>query len=191
MTDFTFHTPESAPEAARPLLRGAHAKLGFVPNLYAGLAEAPAALNGYFQLSDRVAETSLTPIEQQVLALAVSAANGCTYCMAAHSTIARTMVGAPDEVVDALRSGQPIADPKLQALREFAEAVVRERGDVQGALLESFVAAGYQRQQVLEVLLVVAMKTLSNYANHLLDTPVDVAFRSESWSPAGAADSGG
>lgn len=190
MTEFTFHSTESAPEAARPLLRGAQAKLGFVPNLYAGLAEAPAALQGYFQLSDRLAETSLTPVEQQVVALAVSAANGCTYCMAAHSTIARKMVGAPDEVVDALRSGRPIADPKLQALRVFAEAVVRERGHVQGAPLASFLAAGYQRQQVLEVLLGVAMKTLSNYANHVLDTPVDAAFRSESWPSAGAAKTG-
>jgi len=122
-----------------------------------------------------------------VVALAVSAANGCTYCMAAHSTIARKIVGAPDEVVDALRSARSISDPKLQALRVFAEAVVRERGHVQGAPLESFFAAGYQRQQVLEVLLGVAMKTLSNYANHVLDTPVDVAFNSESWSSADAA----
>lgn len=187
MTKFTIHSMQTAPAAAQPLLRGAQAKLGFVPNLYAGLAEAPAALSAYLQLSERVAETSLTPVEQQVLALAVSAANGCNYCMAAHSTIARNMVGAPDAVVDALRTGRRLADAKLQALRQFAEDVVRQRGYVNGAALDSFLAAGYGRQQVLEVLLVVAMKTLSNYANHVLDTPVDAAFRGESWQPASAA----
>jgi alkylhydroperoxidase family enzyme len=96
------------------------------------------------------------------------------------------MVRVPDAVVDALRAGRPIADAKLQALRKFSEDVVHQRGHVRGAGLEAFLAAGYGRQQVLEVLLVVAMKTLSNYANHLLDTPVDTAFQGESWQPASA-----
>jgi uncharacterized peroxidase-related enzyme len=181
MTDFTIHTATSAPEAARPILQGVRSKLGFVPNLYASLAEAPAALSAYLKLGDLLGETSLTPTEQQVLALSISAENGCGYCMAAHSTIARHMVQVPGDIVDALRSGRKLADGRLEALRRFATAVVRQRGEVQGRELESFLAAGFGRQQAIEVILGVAMKTLSNYANHLFDTPVDAAFKAEAW----------
>jgi uncharacterized peroxidase-related enzyme len=187
MTDFTVHTVASAPEAARPLLQGARNKLGFVPNLYASLAEAPAALSAYLNLGDLLGETSLTPAEQQVLALAISAENGCGYCMAAHSTIARHMVQVPGEIVDALRDGRKLAHGRLEALRRFAEAVVRERGEVQGRELDQFLAAGFGRQQAIEVILGVAMKTLSNYANHLFDTPVDAAFKAETWPTAKVA----
>lgn len=187
MSDFTIHTVESAPEAARPLLQGARSKLGFVPNLYASLAEAPAALKGYLMLSDRLGETSLTPVEQQVLALAVSAENGCGYCVAAHSTIARHMVQVPGAIIDALRAGQAIPDDRLEALRRYAEATVRHRGEVHGKALDAFLAAGFSRQQAIEVVLGVAMKTLSNYANYLFDTPVDTAFKAETWPPARAA----
>jgi uncharacterized peroxidase-related enzyme len=187
MTKFTIHTVETAPEAARALLQGARNKLGFVPNLYASLAESPAALRAYLTLGDLLGETSFTPTEQQVLALAVSAENQCGYCMAAHSTIARHMVQVPGAIVDALREGRVLDDVRLETLRRFAKAVVRERGEVHGRPLEAFLAAGFSHQQAIEVVLGVAMKTLSNYVNHLFDTPVDTAFKAESWRPAKAA----
>jgi uncharacterized peroxidase-related enzyme len=187
MTDFSIHTVETAPEAARPLLQGARSKLGFVPNLYASLAESPAALSAYLMLSDLFGETSFTPTEQQVVALAVSAENGCGYCMAAHSTIARHMVQVPSAIVDALRDGRALNDARLEALRSFAKAVVRDRGEVRGKPLEAFLAAGFSRQQSIEVVLGVAMKTLSNYGNHLFETPIDAAFEAETWPPARAA----
>jgi uncharacterized peroxidase-related enzyme len=187
MTHFTIHTAETAPDAARPLLQGARSKLGFVPNLYAALAESPAALSAYLTLSDLLGETSFTPTEQQVLALAVSAENQCGYCMAAHSTIARHMVQVPGAIVDALRDGRALEDSRLEALRRFAQTVVADRGEVRGRPLEAFLAAGFSHQQAIEVVLGVAMKTLSNYANHLFDTPVDAAFKGETWPPARAA----
>ncbi len=187
MSNFTFHSVESAPPVSRPLLQGAKDQLGFVPSLYAGLAESPAALAGYFDLSDRFAKSSLSPTEQQVVALAVSVANGCRFCVAAHSTIARHMVKVDGAVVDALRQRRPIADARLQALRRFAESVVREQGRVLGPTLDGFLAAGFDRQQVLDVLLGVAMKTLSNYSNHVLQTPVDEAFEAERWEPLAEA----
>jgi len=187
MSSFPIHTPDTAPDAARPLLQGARNKLGFVPNLYASLAEAPAALSAYLKLSDLLGETSLTPTEQQVLALAVSAENGCGYCMAAHSTIARHMVQVPGEIIDALREGRTLADARLEALRRYAEATVRHRGEVREKELSAFLAAGFTRQSAIEVVLGVAMKTLSNYANHLFDTPIDAAFKAETWPTARAA----
>jgi uncharacterized peroxidase-related enzyme len=181
MSAFTVHTTATAPAAARPLLESARSKLGFVPNLYGGLAESPATLAAYFQLSDLLAESAFTPAEQQVLALAISATNGCGYCMAAHSTIARHVVKLDSATVDALREQRQVPDARLEALRRFTAAVVRERGWVHGQPLEDFLGAGYSRQHVLEVILAVAMKTLSNYANHVLGTPVDEQFAPEAW----------
>lgn len=182
MSSFALHTPDTAPAAARPLLEGAKAKLGFVPNLYAHLAEAPSALEAYFQLSAQFDKTSLSPVERQVVLLAASVENGCEFCVAAHSMVARKMAHAPDPVVDALRAGQPLPDARLQALASFTRAVVRQRGWVADAPLATFLAAGYTRQQSLEVVLGVAMKTLSNYANHLTGTETNPEFDAEAWS---------
>lgn len=182
MSQFTLHTPETAPASARPLLEGAKAKLGFVPNLYAHLAEAPAALEAYFQLSAQFDKTSLNPIERQVVLLAASVENGCEFCVAAHSIAARKMAKAPDAVVDALRARQALPDARLQALASFTRAVINERGWVAEAPLAAFLAAGYSRQQSLEVVLGVAMKTLSNYANHLTGTETNPELNAEAWS---------
>lgn len=183
MTDYVFHTSETAPEAARPILASAQQKLGFVPNLYAGLANAPAVLEAYIALSGYFDKTSLTPVERQVVLLAVSVANDCDFCVAAHSLIAKKMSGVPEEVVIALRAGQLPSDTKLAALTAFTRVVVQERGWVaEHPAFAQFLAAGYSCEQALEVVLGVTQKILSNYANHLLKTPLNPAFESERWS---------
>lgn len=183
MAEFTFHTPESAPEAAREALEKAQGEMGFVPSLYAGLANAPAALDAYLAVSDDFSRTSLSPQEQQVVLLAASVVNGCDFCVAAHSMMAKQMAGVAEPVVDALRDGGEPQDPKLAALAEFTRAVVNERGWIrEHPAYRAFLDAGYKPEQALEVILGVAQKTLSNYANHLLQTPLDAAFEGERWS---------
>lgn len=182
MTDFAIHTPETAPEPADETLAGIEDELGFVPNLYAELADAPAALDGYRALDESFQSTSFDPVERQVVLLTVSYQNRCHYCMAAHTMLAR-MAEAPDAVVEALRDGTPIPDEKLEALRRFTRAVVEERGWVSDEAVEGFLEAGYTRANVLEVVLGVAQKTLSNYVNHLTGTPVDEAFSDGAWTP--------
>jgi uncharacterized peroxidase-related enzyme len=183
MSRYPFHSAESAPEAAAPILEKAKASLGFVPNLYAGLANAPAALEAYIALSGFFNKTSLTPIERQVVLLATSVENGCEFCVAAHSMIAKKMVGVPEAVVAALRQGRDPEDAKLAALTALTRAIVQERGWVADhPALQRFLAAGYGQEQALEVVLGVTQMTLSNYANHLLDTPLNPAFESERWS---------
>ena len=182
MSDFTLHTPESAPDAARALLQGAQQQMGFVPNLYAHLANAPAALEAYFGLSSQFDKTSFNPVERQVVLLAASVENGCEFCVAAHSMIARKMAKAPDAVVDALRNRSTLPDPRLQALAVFTRNMVKERGWVTGAPLAAFLQAGFTHQQALEVVLGVTMKTLSNYANHLTGTQSNAEFSGESWT---------
>lgn len=182
MNTFKLHTLNSAPAGALPILEAAQKGLGFIPNLYAHLAEAPVALEAYKQLGALLEKSSLTPEEQQVVLIAVSIENRCEYCVAAHSFIARNMVKVDGARVDALRGQNELQDKKLDALVAFTRAVVRERGWVSGGHeLIDFLAAGYTQQNALEVVLGVSMKTLSNYANHLTGTPLDAAFASEAW----------
>lgn len=185
MTTYTLQTPESAAESARPILEKARSTLGFVPNLYAGLANAPQALEAYIAVSGHFDKTSLTPKERQVVLLAASVENGCEFCVAAHSFIAKKMAGVPEDVVQALRDGKEPSDTRLGALAAFALAVVKDRGWVaDGPALKRFLAAGYSKEQALEVVLGVVQKTLSNYANHLLKTPLNSQFESERWQRA-------
>lgn len=188
MSQFNIHSIQSAPTAARPVLEGSLRKYGFVPNLHGGLAEAPAALEAYIELTALLDRTSLSPTERQVVLLVVSAENRCTYCVAAHSMIAKHMVKADPAVVEAIRNQQPLPDRKLDALANFTRAVVKKRGVVRGQALDKFITAGYSRAQVLEVILGVTIKTLSNYTNHIIDTPLDGAFQAEAWDvPADCA----
>jgi uncharacterized peroxidase-related enzyme len=187
MTRFTTHTIDSAPAAARPTLEGAKKVLGFVPNLYANLAEAPTALEAYTSLSAIFSKTSFSATERQVVLLAVSVENACQFCVAAHSLIAKAMDKVDPAVVAALREHRPLADARLEALATFTRLVVRDRGWVAGDATKRFLAAGYTHQQAIEVVLGVTMKTLSNYANHLMETKVNAELASEAWRPARAA----
>lgn len=182
MSTFKLHTIASAPVGAVPILEAANKGLGFIPNLYAHLAEAPTALQAYKQLGALLEQSSLTPAEQQVVLISASIENRCEYCVAAHSFLARNMVKVPAEIISALRDIQPVPNLKQNALVLFAKAVVRERGWVANSReLKDFFAAGYTQQHALEVVLGVTMKTLSNYVNHLTDTPLDDAFAGEAW----------
>ncbi len=181
MSIFSIHGEQTAPEASRPILEGAKAKYGFLPNLLGGLAASPAALEAYVTLSDLFDKSSLTPDERQVVILATSAENGCEYCVAAHSTVA-AMLKTPDDVIGALRDGRPINDERLEALRKFTETVVKKRGWADEDDVQAFLAAGFDRAQVLEIVLGVAFKTLLNYADHLIATPLDAAFAPRAWT---------
>jgi AhpD family alkylhydroperoxidase len=156
---------------------------GFVPNLLAVMAEAPALVNADVNLSRIFEETSLTAIERQVVLPATSFENKCECCVAAHSVIA-AMQAVPTEVVEAIRNGQPIADSKLEALRRFTAEVVTTLGWPSESALQAFRKVGYREQQVREVVLGVGMKTLSNYTNHIAGTPLDKAFAKAAWSKA-------
>lgn len=181
--NYSIHTRETAPAEAKEILGNVEAKLGFVPNLLGTMAEAPALLKAYVTLSGLLEETSFNAVERQIALLAVSYQNSCHYCMAAHSVIAR-MQNVPESVIAALRDGEPIDDSRLEALRQFTAAVVASRGRPADDATGAFLAAGYGRRQVLEVVLAVGLKTLSNYANHIAGIPLDAAFASAAWSRA-------
>lgn len=164
-------------------LREARAKLGFVPNMYSVMANAPGLFDTYVHGYERFrALSGFTPAEQEVVLLGVSRENGCTYCVAAHSFIADRMSGVPEAVTDAIRDGQPIPDARLAALHDFTCAMVAKRGLPEKSDVEAFLAAGYSERQILDIVLAIAVKTLSNYANHLFHTPVDEVFACRAWT---------
>lgn len=180
---FPIHSVTSAPASARPILDAAQKGMGMVPNLYATMAGAPALLATYVDTARAFDSTSLSATERQIVLLATSRENGCAYCVAAHTVIAG-MQSVPKDVVEAVRTGAPLKDAKLEALRQFVEAVVNSRGRPPESAIESFQFAGYGSQQALEVVLGVGLKTLSNYTNHLAHIPLDAAFAPAAWSRA-------
>lgn len=181
MQKFTIHTINSAPQASVPLLSGAKQAYGFVPNLFAGMSESPALLEAYLSLSQIFNKTALSETERQIIMMTANRLNECTYCMAAHSVISQ-MGGVMQEVITSLREGSKIADPKLEALRVFTIKVAESRGWPTDADIESLIEAGYTRQTVLEVVLGLGLKLLSNYTNHIVQTPLDEAFESQKWT---------
>jgi len=183
MTRFTAHTVETAPAASRPLLEGIGRSFGFVPHLFGVFAESPAALGGALAIFEAFSKSSLSPTEQQLVMLAVSEANDCGYCVAAHSTIAKRMVKVDPALVDATRRRQPLADKRLDALVIFTRQVVEQRGIVADADVAAFLDAGYTKAQVVEVLLGVGMKTFNNYIDHIAHTPLNDQFKAEAWLP--------
>jgi AhpD family alkylhydroperoxidase len=116
-----------------------------------------------------VAKSTLTPVEQQVAYQAINVIHECEYCTAGHTSLSRQLK-MDEQAVQALRNGEPIADVRLQALRAFTEAVVRQRGQVGQAAVDAFLAAGFTKANVLEVIVIAATKTISNYANHIAQT---------------------
>lgn len=181
MTNYTKHTIETAPADSKPFLQGAKDLYGFVPNLLANMAEAPVILEGYMTLAATFNKSSFSETERQIILMTNNLLNGCTYCMSAHTAIAQ-MGGVEADVIKSLRTNTPIADEKLEALRQFAIAMNKSRGWPETADLDAFYAAGYNNQNALELVTAMAVKLMSNYTNHLAGTELDEGFKAVEWT---------
>ncbi len=180
MTQFRKYTLETVKDAGRETLQGIENAYGFVPNLLATMIESPATTNAYLALGKLFGETSFSAAEQQLISLTASRANECEYCVSAHSTVARQSALA-DDVIDAVREDGPVDDARLEALRQFVEQTVNQRGWLENEQIQAFLDAGFTKAQVFEVVLGVSMKTISNYINHIASTDLDDAFAAEAW----------
>ncbi len=165
-------TVDAAPTAAQPLLIGVKAKLGSVPNLFRLLAVSPAALEGYLGLSGALGKGSLDARTRERIALAVAEFNGCGYCTSAHAFIGKNMAGLSDAEIAANRNGGSTDDRAAAAVR-FAVKVVETRGQVSDADVASIRLAGYSDAEVVEIVLHVALNTLTNYVNEVAETTID------------------
>lgn len=181
-------TQETAEGRAAEVLDKAKKQVGFIPNMYANMVNSPGLLETYldgYALFRK--ESGFTTQEQEVIFLAISRENGCDYCVAAHSFIADVKSGLAAEVTDAIRDGRPIPDAKLASLADFTALMVHKRGLPTKADVQAFLDAGYTERHILEVILGISVKTISNYSNHIFHTEVDEAFAGRTWKDTQAA----
>ncbi|HKJ82250.1 MAG TPA: carboxymuconolactone decarboxylase family protein [Ignavibacteriaceae bacterium] len=180
MTEFKIHTVETAPEGSKEILAESIKRSGFIANIHGIMAESPVLLKAYNEIGNIFSESSFSPTERQVVWFTANYDNGCHYCIAAHTAIAKKYK-MPDDVIESLRTNNPIADKKLEALRQFTHIIVEKRGYASAEEIEAFLNAGYSKAQLMEVLVGVAHKTLSNYLNHIAGTPLDAEFEKYKW----------
>lgn len=159
---FTQHTLESAPAESRPLM----IETGN-PEPVAKLAESPEMLGGFLQASGRFEASTLDPLSQEVVVMTIATRNGCRVCIAMHTGRLRQL-NADAALIAALRSKTPVADPRLESLRQFTLRVIATTGDVPDDELEEFLAAGYTRRNALEVVLGIGTYTMSTFANRMV-----------------------
>lgn len=183
MTEFTLHTEDTAPEASKRLLAKSKKAYGMIPGLHAVMAEAPGLLESYQTVHELFANSSFDKDELTVVWQSVNVEHACHYCVPAHTGIAKSM-GVSDDISDALRNETPLPNARLEALRTFTLSVVRDRGNVDDGAVQAFLNAGFTRWQILEVILGVSQKVMSNYTNHLANTPIDAAFKKLEWQKA-------
>lgn len=166
------------------VLARAEKAFGFVPNLIRELATSPAVANAYLDANAALAQASLTPVEQQVVMVAVSTANGCEYCMAAHRT-AGAAQGIGQAELDRIDAGELPDSPRYAALVDATRRVIEKRGWLGADDLAELAERGVDRAQLYEVIAIVGVKTISNFINHIAGTPVDDVFQKQASSSAG------
>lgn len=164
-------TIEDAPAAAQPLLSAVKKQIGIVPNMFRLIATSPAGLEGYLGLNGALAKGALEPQTRQRIALAVAEVNGCSYCLSAHTQFGKNLKLSDAEMA-ANRDGSS-SDSKADAAVRFAVKLTQSRGHPSEADLQAVKAAGYTDAQVIEIVLHVALNTLTNYINETLKTEID------------------
>lgn len=175
MSNFKFHTMETAPEATQKLFENSLSNFGMIPNLHAVLGDEPPVLEAYQLMHKLFQETSFDAEELTVVWQTINVEHNCGYCVPAHSMIADMMKVDP-AINKALREGSALPNEKLQVLHDTTLSILRNRGLLREDELGRFFAAGYGQKHILGILLGLSQKVISNYINHLAKTPVDEAF---------------
>jgi uncharacterized peroxidase-related enzyme len=175
-------TIENSASISSEILSTTNTKMGMIPNMYAGMANNPALLDAYVKSYNTFRENSgFNSQEQEVIFLSIAFENNCDYCMAAHSFVADKMSKVPEEVTDAIRNNTEVPDAKLKALSEFSKLMVAKRGLPSVEDIDTFLSSGYTQDHILGVIAGIGVKTMSNYFNHVFNTPLDNAFSDRVW----------
>lgn len=174
MARLTVNTLETAPEKAKERMEMVQKANGFIPNLIGVLANSPQALEMYQEVGKINSKSSLTPEEIEVVQITAAAHNGCDFCVAGHTKIGTLKLKMPENVLNALRARTTIEDnAKYQALAQFTMQLIDKRGKVSDEELAAIKAAGYSEQNILDVVLGVALATLCNYANNVAQNDIN------------------
>lgn len=172
MSRISIPAANQTPTATLPLLEAVNRQLGIVPNLMKVLGNSPAALEGYLNLNGALGKGVIGTKTVERIALAVAELNGCDYCLSAHSYLASNLAKLDAAELDANRHGSS-NDPKAAAALRFASQVVGTRGHVSDADLLEIKAAGYSEAEIIEIVVLVALNTLTNYVNNVARTEID------------------
>ena len=171
MTYITSLTTDQADTATASTLNAVKAKIGMIPNLYATLAKSPAALNAVLALNTSIAAGKLSGTEREIIALATGQANGCQYCVSAHSLLGKNAGLNPEQLISARTAKS--TEGRHAAIAGFAKALVEQRGHVSAAALDQFKANGLSEADFLEIIANVAASMLTNYTNNVARTAID------------------
>jgi uncharacterized peroxidase-related enzyme len=186
MTNCTPLTSALPRTGSQDVLNAIEEKLGFVPNLFSALAQQPGVVESFVALDGAFSEASLTAIERQTILLAASVANSGSYCVAGHSIFGRS-IGMPKQAISAIRSGGKVEDERLSALQTFVTQLIQHRGHVTREDINELARHGFSREQTLEIIMGVTLKTFSNYVDSAMQLTLDEQFETASWSEARAA----
>lgn len=169
-------------EKSKSILIETKTKMGFIPNMYHGMAGNTSLIDGYTSVYNSFRENSgFSPVEQEVILLSVSYVNYCEYCMAAHSFIGDKMTKVPTEITNALREGATLPEAKLNALSHLTKIMTENRGRVSQEQVEEFFNAGYDESHLLGIITGISVKTMSNYSNHITQPDLDAIFTGRIW----------
>ncbi|MFC5623106.1 carboxymuconolactone decarboxylase family protein [Algoriphagus winogradskyi] len=182
MSKLTIHDLVSAPQESKVFLENSQKKNGYIPGLHGVLAGAPGLLEAYQKIHELFVNSSFNNEELTVVWQTINVEHECHYCVPAHTGIAK-MMKVDDAITEALRDGTALPNSKLQVLHETTLAMVRKRGNLLDEEVAAFYAAGYGERHLLEIILGLSQKIISNYTNHLAETPVDKPFEKYAWNP--------
>jgi uncharacterized peroxidase-related enzyme len=178
---FPLFDENTAPEKAKPILGKTKEEFKMIPNLERTMALAPALLESYVTCWDLFNNTSLSAIERQIVYQTANFENECDYCVPWHTLLSKQAKMTPEDI-EALRNGAKLSNSRHEALRIFTQSLIRTHGKIVRSELDNFLQAGYTPEQALEVVLGVAIKTMSNYTNAIAGTPLDDTVKSYQWS---------
>lgn len=178
-TDYPIQTLETVSDDMKPLLEGVQKKFGKIPNIVGTMANAPVTLQNYMMLGANFAKAGFKPVEQQIIFLAISVENRCDYCTAAHSIALKSGFKLPADKVSAIRVNQATGDTKYDALIQTVRELVSQKGRLSAKTRRAFLEEGYSKTQLVDLLSAIAMKTLTNYLDHLTDIELDTSYQAE------------
>jgi alkylhydroperoxidase family enzyme len=181
MARFPVHTLDSAPEASRPALREVEARFGMIPNLAAAMATSPVLIESFIGIFDKVHGGNFNESQIQTVLLTDAVTNGCSWAVALHSALGLQAGLAPADV-EAMRAGRSPANKQLGALSTLARTLIEKRGRLDDQEIERFLAAGFGKDLLLEVITIVAASTITNYTGSVTNPPLEAALQAHAWN---------
>jgi AhpD family alkylhydroperoxidase len=180
MQIYPIHTIASAPEKSKPVLEQLQQGFGIIPNLAAAISNSPKLLTAFAAVFQQVHSSSLTEPEIQIVLLTDAVANSCAYAVAFHTALA-LKDGVSSKETEAIRTRRVPKDRRFAALSILAKTFIEKRGHLSEQELDAFIAAGFAKEQILEVIAVVAASTITNYAGTIANPPLEDQFQQFAW----------